>query len=100
MLVYVDDIILTRTHPSLIAAVIGKLQQEFPLKDLGPLHYFLGIQMTGHSHSIHLCQQKYISELLTKAYMDEVKPAKTPCSSKSKLSQHDGEPLPDPIPYR
>jgi hypothetical protein len=60
MLVYVDDIILTGTHPSLIATVIVKLQLEFPLKDLGPLHYFLGIQMTRHNHSIHLCQQKYI----------------------------------------
>jgi hypothetical protein len=49
MLVCVDDIILTGTHPSLIAAVIGKLQQEFPLKDLGPLHYFLGIQVTRQS---------------------------------------------------
>jgi hypothetical protein len=100
MLVYVDDIILTGTHPSLIAAVIGKLQQEFPLKDLGPLHYFLGIQVTRHNHSIHLCQQKYISELLAKAHMNEAKPATTPCSSGSKLSRHDGEPLPDPTPYR
>ena len=100
MLVYVDDIILTGTHPSLIAAIIGKLQQEFPLKDLGPLHYFLGIQVTRHNHSIHLCQQKYISELLVKAHMDEAKPAKTPCSSGSKLSRHDGEPLSDPTPYR
>jgi hypothetical protein len=91
---------LQGTHPSLIAAVIGKLQQEFPLKDLGPLHYFLGIQVTRHNHSIHLCQQKYISELLAKAHMDEAKPATTPCSSGSKLSRHDGEPLPDPTPYR
>jgi hypothetical protein len=49
MLVCVDDIILTGTHPSLIAVVIGKLQQEFPLKDLGPLHCFLGIQVTRQS---------------------------------------------------
>jgi hypothetical protein len=100
MLVYVDDIILIGTHPSLIATVIVKLQLEFPLKDLGPLHYFLGIQMTRHNHNIHLCQQKYISKLLAKAHMDEAKHAKTPCSSISKLSRHDGELLPNPTSYR
>ena len=100
MLVYVDDIILTRTHTSLIVVVIGKLQQEFPLKDLGPLHYFLGTQVTRHNHSINLYQQKYISKLLAKAHMDKAKPTKAPCSSGSKLSRHDGEPLPYPTPYR
>lgn len=39
LLIYVDDIIVTGTH----AAFIAQMQQEFPVKDLGPLSYFLGI---------------------------------------------------------
>jgi hypothetical protein len=55
MLVYVDDILLTGTHPSVISAIIMKLQSEFPLKDLDPLHYFLGIQVTRTATGIHVC---------------------------------------------
>jgi hypothetical protein len=100
MLVYVDDIIITGTHSHLISSTITTLQHEFPLKDLGPLHYFLGIQVTRHSHGIHLCQKKYIIELLRKAHMDGAKPIKSPCPSGSQLSRYDGEPLSNPTPYR
>jgi hypothetical protein len=40
LLVYVNDIILTGTYPTIISVLIAKLQSEFPLKDLGPLHFF------------------------------------------------------------
>ena len=43
VLVYVDDILVTGTHSSHISTLIRTLQQEFPLKDLGALSYFLGI---------------------------------------------------------
>ena len=45
LLLYVDDIILKGTSPPLITNLINKLQQTFELKDLGPLHYFLGLQL-------------------------------------------------------
>lgn len=45
MLVYVDDIILTRTHKDIIEQLIDKLGIEFALKDLGTLHYFLGVEV-------------------------------------------------------
>jgi len=53
MLVYVDDIIITGTHSSVISSLIVKLQCEFPVKDLGPLNFFLGIQVTRTSHGLH-----------------------------------------------
>ena len=40
MLVYVDDIIIIGSHSLVIQTIITKLQHEFPLKDLGPLHFF------------------------------------------------------------
>uniref|UniRef100_A0A2N9I0T5 Reverse transcriptase Ty1/copia-type domain-containing protein n=1 Tax=Fagus sylvatica TaxID=28930 RepID=A0A2N9I0T5_FAGSY len=48
LLLYVDDIILIGTLPSLITNLITKLQQTFELKDFGPLHYFLGLQLQYH----------------------------------------------------
>jgi hypothetical protein len=46
LLVYVDDIIVTSSSQSAIMALLDVLHLEFALKDLGNLHYFLGIQVT------------------------------------------------------
>jgi hypothetical protein len=100
MLVYVDDILITGTHPRVIYSIIAQLQSEFPFKDLGTLSYFLGIQVTKDASGLHACQTKYISELLHKTHMTEAKPSKTPCTSGSKLSKLDGDLLDDPTIYR
>lgn len=39
-LIYVDDLILTRTNLTLILNVISKLQVEFPIKDLSDPLFF------------------------------------------------------------
>jgi hypothetical protein len=100
ILIYVDDIIITGTHSKVISSIISKLQLQFPLKDLGPLHFFLGVQATFSSNGLHLCQTKYISDLLHRTRMLGAKPSKSPCSSGAKLSKFDGEILPDPSEYR
>jgi histone deacetylase 1/2 len=45
MLIYVDDIIVTRSSDQAITALLQNLSSEFALKDLGDLHYFLGIEV-------------------------------------------------------
>jgi len=72
VLIYVDDIIVTGTNFIAISDMISNLQQDFALKDLGPLSYFLGIQATRNSKGIHLYQSKYIMDLLhkSKIYLD------------------------------
>jgi hypothetical protein len=100
MLVYVDDIIIIGTHPHAIHNIVTQLQLEFPLKDLGALSFFLGIQVTRDASGLHVYQTKYITELLQKTHMIEAKPSKTPYISGSKLSKLEGEPLIDPTPYR
>lgn len=45
MLVYLDDIIITRNNNKGIEEVIRRLNEAFALKDLGNLNYFLGIQV-------------------------------------------------------
>jgi len=45
ILIYVDDIIITRTNNSLINSLIESLSSHFSLKDLISLHYFLGIEV-------------------------------------------------------
>jgi len=100
LLLFVDDIIVTGTHSHLICALISRLQQEFPVKDLGPLSYFLGIQVSRTAAGLHLCQSKYVANLLKRTHMAEAKPAKSPCAAGSKLSRYDGEALPNAYEYR
>jgi len=93
LLIYVDDILFTGTSTSHIASVITQLQQVFKLKDLGNLHFFLGIQAVRSSQGLHLRQSKYISDLLSKSNMLGAKPYSSPCLVGSKMSTVDGDPL-------
>jgi hypothetical protein len=43
--VYVYGIIVTSSNPKATEQLLHKLGQEFALKDLGGLHYFLGIKV-------------------------------------------------------
>ena len=45
LLLYVDDIILTASSTELLRQLTARLGTEFAMKDLGPLHYFLGIEV-------------------------------------------------------
>ena len=45
LLLYVDDIVLTASSLSLLRRVIDSLHREFSLKDLGALHFFLGVSV-------------------------------------------------------
>jgi hypothetical protein len=93
VLVYVDDIIVASSSEKATTTLLKDLQDEFALKDLGDLNYFLGIEVTKTTYGIVLTQDKYASDLLKKVGMSECKPVATPLSTSEKLSQHEGTPL-------
>ncbi|CAN6726649.1 unnamed protein product [Malus baccata var. baccata] len=84
----------------MIAQVITDLTREFDLKDLGSLHYFLGIQITRTTEGLFLSQEKYVTDLLKKTEMLESKPCATPCLPYNRLLKDDGEPFNIPTLYR
>ena len=59
LLVYVDDIVITGNNPKFLDSLVAQLSQAFELKDLGPLHYFLGLQITRSSKGLLLTQTRY-----------------------------------------
>lgn len=100
-LVYVDDIILIGSSPSLIADLIAKLNCKFALKQLGELNYFLGIEVKKlQTGSLILSQAKYIKELLAKANMSDANDIGSPMISSLKLSRFGSDSLTDPHLYR
>ena len=54
LLLYVDDIIITGNTSNQITYLISTLGATFDLKDLGPLNYFLGIQITPTKYGLTL----------------------------------------------
>ena len=100
LLLYVDDIILTASSPALLQQITARLGTEFALKDLGALHYFLGIEVVRRATGFFLHQQKYAYELLERAGMLNCKPASTPVDTKAKVSAVEGSPASDAPFYR
>ncbi|KAL6326598.1 hypothetical protein AAG906_008460 [Vitis piasezkii] len=95
VLVYVDDILVTGSDTTAITSLITQLNLEFSLKDLGEVHYFLGIQVSHTNNGLHLSQTKYIRDLLQKTKMVHCKPARTPLPTGLKLRAGDGDPVED-----
>lgn len=93
VLVYVDDIIVASSSERATTALLQDLKEEFALKDLGELHYFLGIEVSKVQNGIVLTQEKYVTDLLKKVGMIDCKPANTPLSVSEKLSLHEGSAL-------
>ncbi|XP_035542158.1 uncharacterized mitochondrial protein AtMg00810-like [Juglans regia] len=69
-------------------------------KDLGPLQYFLGIEVSRNPSSLYLSQSKYISDLLFRSNMHQSKPISIPLSASIKLTALDGHSFKDPQFYR
>ncbi|KAM1784958.1 hypothetical protein ACFX12_037917 [Malus domestica] len=100
LLLYVDDIILTGSSSSLISEVVSALTQAFDMKDLGNLHYFLGLQITYKSTGLFVSQTKYIQDLLAKVDMQDAKSCATPCLPYHRLSKTEGTLYHSPEQYR
>ena len=101
VLVYVDDVIITGSSTLTIQSLINDLNNTFSLKDLGQLHYFLGIEAKfSSSGGLHLSQSKYISDLLVKANMADCNPSSTPMTTGLKLSKHGTDYFEDATLYR
>jgi histone deacetylase 1/2 len=93
VLIYVDGIIVTSSSDASIYALLKDLNTHFAIKDLGPLHYFLGLEVKQIPDGLLLTQAKYASDLLTKVGMVQCNSVSTPLSSTEYLSLHDGDPL-------
>jgi hypothetical protein len=93
LLVYIDDIIMASSSQEGVLALLKDLGVEFALKDLRPLHYFLGIEVKQQDGGLHLSQSKYASDVLRRAGMQNCKLVTTLLVVSEKLGTHNGSPL-------
>nr|KYP41417.1 Copia protein [Cajanus cajan] len=78
LMIYVDDIIIIGSNSKFVEAFIKQLNKTFAFKDLGKLHYFLGIEVSRDTRGMYLKQSKYISNLLKKFSMESSSSCPTP----------------------
>jgi hypothetical protein len=100
LLLYVDDMILSASTTALLRHLIQRLHEAFKVKDMGPVHHFLGINVRRTSTGFFLSQAQYAEELLDRAGMAICKAVPTPADTKPKTSSTDGTPLSDATTFR
>eukprot|EP00794_Sanderia_malayensis_P020789 gene20789-22827_t len=66
------------------------LMKHFVMKDMGPLHYILGIGCIQEESRIGLTQNAYIEKLVDKYGLTEAKPVSTPSDPNVVLQKDDG----------
>jgi hypothetical protein len=86
LVLYLDDLILTGSDPTLLNHVKTNLKKKFEMNDLGFLHYFLGLQVLQTNEGIFLSRSKYTCDLLRCFHMDDCKPTPSPFQSRVNLS--------------
>jgi hypothetical protein len=59
------------------------------MKDLGPIHHFLGIEITHTSEGLYLSQSNYALTILERAGMVDCKPMSTSLEAKTKTAATD-----------
>jgi hypothetical protein len=84
LLLYVDDLFLTGNE-KLIVECKRNLASEFEMKDLGMMHYFLGLEVWQRPDGIFLNQGKYAVEILKRFGMMDCKAMPTPMVTNLKL---------------
>ena len=100
LLLYVDDMIITGDDLSGIQKLKDFLSQQFEMKDLGHLNYFLGLEITHSTDGLYIIQAKYASELLSRAGLTDSKTIDTLVELNAHLTRTGGKPLSNPSLYR
>ena len=75
-----DDIVETERLRNIFVA-------EFEIKDLGPLRYFLSMEVARNRNGISISQRKYVLDLLVETWMLGCKPIDTPINPNLKLRE-------------
>eukprot|EP00253_Pinus_taeda_P024044 PITA_24044 len=68
-------------YDQLIMSCKEDLAREFEMKDMGLMHYFLGMEVWQKDGELFVSQGKYANEILRRFHMEKCKPMQTPLAS-------------------
>lgn len=97
----VADLIFIAVTPEEMQEVKQTLADRFKMKDMGKLHYCLGVSIIQDEGCIWLHQKQYILNMLRKFQLTAAKIVSTPADVSVKLVKDDGiSKEVDPVKYR
>jgi hypothetical protein len=99
LLLYIDGMIITSDDPEYIVFVKAHLNDQFLMSDLSHLRYFLGIDISSTLEGLFLSQEKYIRDLLDRAFFTDHRTVETPMELNVHLTPTDGEHFEDHTRY-
>lgn len=100
ILIYVDDLMICGSNQAAIQHIQSMLSSVFHMKHLGPLRYFLGIEVSRSNSGFFLSQRKYTVDLIAAYGLSDAKPLTLPMDPNTKLTPEIGTPLDDATPYQ
>ncbi len=100
IVIYVDDLIITKDGDVNISNLKKLLKQKFEMKDLEKLHYFLSIEVFQSRKGIWLLQRQYALNKLSEYRMTSYKPISIPLEQNVKFSADEGDLVEDTTTYR
>lgn len=89
-LISVDNMLFAGLDFEFIKKLVTDLNEQFSLRDLGELSYFLRIEARRNVVGLHICQTKYAPELLRKENMQDCNGVSTPMVMGYELFVGDG----------
>ncbi|XP_019224176.1 PREDICTED: uncharacterized protein LOC109205870 [Nicotiana attenuata] len=98
--VYVDDVLLTGTDEEEIAHLKDFLHEKFKIKDLGELHFFLGLEVMYKDDGVIISQRKFVLDMLKEYNCLDCKSCSSPLDPTVKLKANECAILQDPTYYR
>ncbi|GJW02696.1 cysteine-rich receptor-like protein kinase 8 [Tanacetum coccineum] len=100
LVIYVNDILQAGKNDHLITHFKKKMDQEFNIKDLGNLKYYIGIEFLRNKQGVTMTQRKYALELIHTTSVLDLKPSHILIEPNIKLNDTNGDPLLDASLYR
>ncbi|KAL0442099.1 UNVERIFIED_CONTAM: Retrovirus-related Pol polyprotein from transposon RE1 [Sesamum radiatum] len=100
VLVYVDDLIIVGNDAEKCKRFKKYLQGCFQIKDLGPLSYFLRLEVKRTNSGIFLSQQKYAKDIIVEVGPEDTKHVESPIPQQHGYSVNIGEPIVNAWLYR
>ena len=80
MPIFIDDITIASSSAAESDRIVQELSEHFKLRDLGPISFLLGIQITRDrsNRRIMLSQRQYILDMLERYEFSQCSPVQTP----------------------